>query len=318
MEYDSESQLYHTLFRYYNPRLGLWMTPDPAGLLAADGSNPQSLNRYAYVINSPIFLTDRIGLKNDCGGPCTPFSYLGANGCLVSVSYYDVKGEDGNTYDMPQIDYFCSSVGGGAIGGGGSGAGIGGGCGLGQMNLGGFCITAPPLPKTKNCYQPTGVQRALIPIQHTVAGFWNKTVLAGVGASGGVGFGKGWGMYGAGSAQIAVSPSGSTAYVVTFAAPAATTGTGSYLWITPSTKGAGSLAGSQFGYSNAKDPSELAGHGVDASGSLGAGLGIGIDSSISIGGNYPYTTNVTLGFGAGGRGSAGAMTYTTVTPICHN
>jgi RHS repeat-associated protein len=45
MEYDSESQLYHTLFRYYNPRLGLWMTPDPAGLLAADGSNPQSLNR---------------------------------------------------------------------------------------------------------------------------------------------------------------------------------------------------------------------------------------------------------------------------------
>jgi RHS repeat-associated protein len=62
MEYDSESQLNHTLFRYYNPRLGLWMTPDPAGLGASSLSDPQSLNRYAYVTNGPSNLIDPTGL----------------------------------------------------------------------------------------------------------------------------------------------------------------------------------------------------------------------------------------------------------------
>jgi hypothetical protein len=125
-------------------------------------------------------------------------------------------------------------------------------------------------------------------------------------------------MYGAASVQIAVSPNGNAAYVITFGAPATVTGTGTYMWLTQSTKGAGIVGGSQFGFSNATDPSQLAGPGVDASGSLAAGLGIGVDSSVSIGGNFPYTFNVTLGFGAGGRGSAGAATNTTVVPICHN
>src|SRR5207245_11674656 len=61
MEYDSESQLYHTQFRYYNPRLGLWMTPDPAGLAASSGDDPQSENRNAYVGNDPINAVDPLG-----------------------------------------------------------------------------------------------------------------------------------------------------------------------------------------------------------------------------------------------------------------
>ena len=64
MEYDSETQLYHTPHRYYNPRLGLWMTPDPAGMAASRTSTPQSLNRYAYVAHNPINLFDPTGL--DC------------------------------------------------------------------------------------------------------------------------------------------------------------------------------------------------------------------------------------------------------------
>ena len=62
MEYDSETQLYHTRFRYYNPRLGLWMTPDPAGMSAASSGNPQSMNRYAYALNSPSNARDWYGL----------------------------------------------------------------------------------------------------------------------------------------------------------------------------------------------------------------------------------------------------------------
>jgi hypothetical protein len=121
----------------------------------------------------------------------------------------------------------------------------------------------------------------VIPVAAAAAQFWNKTVLWGVGGSAGAGLGKGFGFYGTGSVQIAVSPSGSAAYVITYAAPGAT-----YAWLTPSTKGTGILGGSQFGFSNATDPSQLAGPGVDASGSLAAGLGIGVDSSLSIGGSF--------------------------------
>jgi hypothetical protein len=132
---------------------------------------------------------------------------------------------------------------------------------------------------------------------------------AGIEASAGAGLGSV-------SAQIAVSPSGAAGYVLTFAAPAAVTGDGTYAWLTPSTKGAGFLADSQFGVSSATDPSQLAGPGVDASASLAAGLGVGADSSLSIGNSFLYQFNITLGFGAGGRGSAGAMTNTTVIPFC--
>lgn len=38
------------------------MTPDPAGMAAADLSNPQSLNRYAYVLNNPLRWRDPLGL----------------------------------------------------------------------------------------------------------------------------------------------------------------------------------------------------------------------------------------------------------------
>ena len=62
MEYDAETGFYHTAFRYYQPKLGSWTSPDPAGMGAADASNPQSLNRYAYVLNNPINFFDPLGL----------------------------------------------------------------------------------------------------------------------------------------------------------------------------------------------------------------------------------------------------------------
>src|ERR1700723_3643892 len=64
-ERDSESNLDNFEARYMASSQGRFMSPDPSGLSSADLSNPQSLNLYAYVHNSPLVLTDPTGL-----GPC--------------------------------------------------------------------------------------------------------------------------------------------------------------------------------------------------------------------------------------------------------
>ena len=46
--------------RAYANTHGHWLSPDP---LAGDVTNPQSLNRYAYVLNNPTTVTDPTGLQ---------------------------------------------------------------------------------------------------------------------------------------------------------------------------------------------------------------------------------------------------------------
>ena len=52
------------LFRQYSPVQGRWISPDPAGTAAVDPTNPQTWNRYSYVINDPINLIDPAGLES--------------------------------------------------------------------------------------------------------------------------------------------------------------------------------------------------------------------------------------------------------------
>jgi RHS repeat-associated protein len=58
----TEPDLYDFLYREYS-NVGRWQSPDPAGLAAVDPSNPQSWNRYAYVLNNPLALVDPLGLE---------------------------------------------------------------------------------------------------------------------------------------------------------------------------------------------------------------------------------------------------------------
>jgi RHS repeat-associated protein len=86
LERDGETGLDHTLNRKYDSSLGRWLSPDPKG---ANVSNPQSLNRYAYVLNGPTGLTDPLGLQcvpgapgyeNDCPEPPEPPDAGGSGG----------------------------------------------------------------------------------------------------------------------------------------------------------------------------------------------------------------------------------------------
>jgi RHS repeat-associated protein len=52
--------MYEAPFRFYASSLGRWHSPDP---IAGDITNPQSLNRYPYVLNNPTTLTDPLGLQ---------------------------------------------------------------------------------------------------------------------------------------------------------------------------------------------------------------------------------------------------------------
>jgi RHS repeat-associated protein len=53
---------YDTQNREQNPNQGRWISPDPAGLAAANFTNPQTWNRYAYVTNMPLNTVDPLGL----------------------------------------------------------------------------------------------------------------------------------------------------------------------------------------------------------------------------------------------------------------
>ena len=62
-ERDSETGLDYAMNRYYNSRMGRFMSPDPVGIASAALGSPQSLHRYAYVLNNPLIGIDPFGLE---------------------------------------------------------------------------------------------------------------------------------------------------------------------------------------------------------------------------------------------------------------
>ncbi|MGC2657447.1 MAG: RHS repeat-associated core domain-containing protein [Bryobacteraceae bacterium] len=66
-ERDSESGLDYFGARYYGSALGRFTSPDPL-MASARASNPQSWNRYAYALNSPLRFVDPDGMdvSTDC------------------------------------------------------------------------------------------------------------------------------------------------------------------------------------------------------------------------------------------------------------
>jgi RHS repeat-associated protein len=86
---DSETGNDATQFRMYESNLGRWMSPDPLG---GDVTNPQSLNRYTYVLNNPVNLIDPLGLE------CTDVDSNGVMHCTIHAGSDDANTADDTVY----------------------------------------------------------------------------------------------------------------------------------------------------------------------------------------------------------------------------
>ena len=65
--YDSETGLHYNYFRYYDPKIGRYITADPIGLVAGP-------NVYTYVVNDPINFIDPLGLYHFVHGAKGPIT----------------------------------------------------------------------------------------------------------------------------------------------------------------------------------------------------------------------------------------------------
>jgi RHS repeat-associated protein len=95
---DPETGLIYFGARYYDPELGRWMTPDPAGFI--DGPN-----RFAYVNNNPISGLDQFGLFSwsDFWGGITSFFNTIADAISGATTYLQESFSFYN-YAKPEID----------------------------------------------------------------------------------------------------------------------------------------------------------------------------------------------------------------------
>ena len=110
-EHDTETGLDHFMYREYASSMGRWLRPDP-DMGSANPANPQSWNRYSYVMNKPLRFVDPLGLNL-----AFPFGAMGTNkipGSMTdptfSYSQASVSGSDGtldalNAAQLSSITY---------------------------------------------------------------------------------------------------------------------------------------------------------------------------------------------------------------------
>jgi len=92
-ERDSESNLDYFEARHYTSSMGHFMSPDPAGLTAANALFPQNWNLYSYVQDNPLSRTDPTGLwcvwEDGTHDPDASDGGWDKTGCLNQGGHWD-------------------------------------------------------------------------------------------------------------------------------------------------------------------------------------------------------------------------------------
>jgi hypothetical protein len=285
------------------------LSPDPYSG-SYDFTNPQSLNRYSYVLNNPLSFTDRFGLQcqssdqddvgdddgndggcgdgTDSGGgpggggygpPPSGFQWDSSNGCY---DYWDASTQS-----------LSGCVGGGSLLIGATG-GIGGGIGGGGVK---------GLFHELICSVPGVVGQIAQALGRTVGFGFGGSADAGAFSQG---FAISFGVQIVSDAQKNLGIVGTFGAVMPFGGVVV---------------GAGATGGPQASVSNAQNISQLSGPVVDASVGGGNGLGATVDVSAGLntnaqgqatGASGVLTGTVTGPFSVGGLGAAGMLTQTGV------
>jgi RHS repeat-associated protein len=98
---DTNSTLYDFIFRENSPTQGRWISPDPAGLVAVNPTNPQSWNRYGYVYNNPLGFVDPQGLIPVYVCVTWTITYGSGSSASPGASGEDCSWQDDGTVDLP-------------------------------------------------------------------------------------------------------------------------------------------------------------------------------------------------------------------------
>jgi RHS repeat-associated protein len=97
---DTVGGLYDFLYREYSPTQGRWISCDPNGASVANPSNPQSWNKYSYVINGPLGLIDPNGFEDK--PPCKD---------LIQMGITNTSTLDGGNKEMKQVEDLAAKYG---------------------------------------------------------------------------------------------------------------------------------------------------------------------------------------------------------------
>ena len=121
----SSGLLYDFFYREQHSTQGRWISPDPSGINATDPANPQTWDRYAYVLNNPLRNVDPTGYDcaylNDAGDAIESVDTdSDATACTQNGGYwlagsvnpnmldiyedgtYGFYDANGNSYDLPE------------------------------------------------------------------------------------------------------------------------------------------------------------------------------------------------------------------------
>jgi RHS repeat-associated protein len=82
-EFDYETGYHYAVSRYQSPNIGRFYSVDPQG--SADLANPQTWNRYSYVMNRPTVMTDTVGLDATACAWCGYVPVIGIIGDLLGI-----------------------------------------------------------------------------------------------------------------------------------------------------------------------------------------------------------------------------------------